>query len=349
MKKSLVALAALAATGAFAQSTVTLSGNLSFGHLVNTARTVKATGVSTVADSVSKTASIGSVDNFNSNRITLTAVEDLGGGLKATGVIDNRLTTANAARATGDMFVKVEGGFGAVQIGQYTFASHAGWNAGASRTVSATATSAQSLSPNVVSYTTPSISGLTASAALDLDTSAGTVGKDGWGVKFNYAAGPIGAQVSYTIAPKVTASMTPVKVLGIAASYDLGVAKVFYNQTDVRAGNNSVAPTSNGYLAANATTDAYAYTGSTAGSGALGAHKGNALSVQVPVGAATLKAGFVNRKGDTNVSIIDRSTVGVDYALSKRTTLTAEFGQDKQAVTGANRATNSFVGVNHTF
>ena len=330
---------------------MTLSGNLSFGQLVNTARTVKLTSASSSVntDSVSKTATIAGVDTINSNRFTMTAVEDLGGGLKLTGVIDNRLTTAMTDRNTGDMFVKVEGGFGAVQVGQFTFASHAGWNAGASRSVSALSTAAQSLTPNVAVYTTPSFSGLTAPAAIDMDTSAGGVGKDGWGVKFNYAAGPIGAQLSYTIAPKVTSSMTPVKVTGLAASYDFGVVKVFYNQTDSRAGNNSVAPTANGYLAANLTTDAYTYVGGTAGSGTINAHKGNSLSVSVPMGAATLKAGFVNRKGDTNVSIVDRSTVGVDYALSKRTTLIAEFGQDKQAVTGANRSTNSFVGVLHSF
>jgi len=330
MKKSLVALAALAATSVFAQSSVTLSGDLSFGHLVSTSRTTSG---------ISKTTTIAGVDTFNSNRINVIAVEDLGGGLKLTGRVDNRLTTANAARATGDMFVQLDGGFGSVRVGQFTFASHSAWNAGASRAVSATSTAAQSLTPNVASYTSPNFSGLTVAAALDLDTSAGGVGKDGWGLKFNYAAGPIGAQVSYTIAPKVTASMTPIKVLGIAASYDFGVAKVFYNQTDSRAGNNSVTPTSAGYLATTAT----------AGSGSVGAHTGNSVSVAVPLGAATLKAGLVNRKGDTNANIVDRATLGVDYALSKRTVLTAEFGQDKQAVTGANRSNNSFVGINHTF
>jgi len=333
MKKSLVALAALTATGAFAQSTATISGNMSFGHIVNTARTAAATG------GITKTSSIGPVDNFNANRITLTASEDLGGGLRATGVIDNRLTTANTARNSGDMFIRVQAPFGTVQVGQYTFASHAGWNAGASRAVSATATAAQSLTPNVISYTSPTIGGLTAAAALDFDVSTGGVGKDGWGLKFNYAAGPLAAQMSYTTASKTTATMTPIKVTGLAASYDFGIAKVFYNQTDSRAGNNSTTPTSAGYLP----------TSATAGTGSVSAHKGNSLSVSIPMGAASLKAGFVNRKGDTNATIVDRATVGVDYALSKRTSLVAEFGQDKQAVTGADRAMNSFVGLTHSF
>jgi len=332
MKKSLVALAALTATGAFAQSTATISGNMSFGHIVNTARTVAA---------IAKTSSIGPVDNFNANRITLTASEDLGGGLRATGVIDNRLTTANAARNSGDMFVRVQAPFGTVQVGQYTFASHAGWNAGASRAVSATATAAQSLTPNVISYTSPTIGGLTAAAALDFDVSTGGAGKDGWGLKFNYAAGPLAAQMSYTTASKTTATMIPIKVTGLAASYDFGIAKVFYNQTDSRAGNNSVA------VAAGA--PAYLAASTAAGAGSVSAHKGNSLSVSVPMGAASLKAGFVNRKGDTNATIVDRATVGVDYALSKRTSLVAEFGQDKQAVTGADRAMNSFVGLTHSF
>jgi len=124
----------------------------------------------------------------------------------------------------------------------------------------------------------------------------------------------------------------------LAVSYDLGVAKVFFNQSDVRAGGLTTAATAAGY-----------FTSGTAAGTLVSARKETSLSATVPMGAATLRAGFVNRKGDTNVSIVDRSTVGVDYALSKRTTLIAEFGQDKQAVTGANRATNSFVGINHSF
>ncbi len=304
---------------------------MSFGYLVNTARTTAA--------AATKTTAIGGIDTTNANRITLTAVEDLGGGLKATGRIDNRLTPANAARGTGDMFIQLDGGFGSVRVGQFIFASHAAWNAGLARTVATTATAAQSLSTSVISYTSPSFSGLTVAAAVDLDGSTNAAGRDGWGLKVNYAAGPIGAQLSYTTAVRASSSATPVTVLGLAASYDFGVAKVFYNQTDSRAGNNATAITTTGYLAS----------GTAAGAGTLAAHSGNSLSVTVPMGAATLRAGMVNRKGDTNATIIDRSAVGVDYALSKRTTLVAEFGQDKQAVTGANRATNTFVGVNHAF
>ena len=317
MKKTLVALAALAATGAFAQSSVTISGNMSLGVAASSG--------------ANKSSSISSVDTTNSNRINVIAVEDLGGGLKLTGRVDNRLDTDNKARNTGDMFVQLDGGFGSIKVGQWVFASHAGWNASAANTVAAVATTATTLSGKVAAYTTPSFSGLTAAAAIDLDTSTGSVGQQGWGLKFNYAQGPLGAQVSYTLAPTLAAADTASKVTGIAVSYDFGVAKVFYNQTNVTAGK----------------------TGAAGGAGAQTtnlARSGNSLSVSVPMGAATLRAGYMNNKGDaTTATVVDRASVGVDYALSKRTVLVAEAAQNKQAVTGGSRTTASFVGLNHSF
>jgi predicted porin len=305
------ALAAVAVSGAAFAQNATISGNLSFGQLSTHARTG--------GDVANKVTTIGAVDNFNSNRLTVTVTEDLGGGLRATGVIDNRLTTQNADRGTGDMFVRLSGGFGTVQIGRYTFASHAGFNAFASRAVSSLATPAGSIGTDSISYTTPSTNGFTATVGLAFDTSVGGAGANGTGVRLNYAQGPLSVQFSQTTAAKTTATMTPVKVTGLAATYNLGFATVMYNQNDSKAGNN------------------------------IAANKGSSLSVAVPMGAATLRAGMMNRKGDTNNTIVDRTAYGVDYALSKRTTLVAEFGTSKQAVSGTNKKTDSFIGVNHTF
>ena len=327
------ALAALAVSGAaFAQSTVTLSGNLSFGQLTTQTRNAASVG--------NKVTAVGAIDNFNSNRLTVTVTEDLGGGLKATGVIDNRLTTANADRGTGDMFIRLSGGFGTAQIGRYTFASHAGFNAFASRTATSLATPAGSIGADSLSYTTPSINGFTATLGLEFDTSAGGVGEKGTGIKLNYAQGPLSVQFSQTTAAKTTATLTPVKVTGLAANYNFGFATVSYNQNDSKAGNNNAAQaTAAGYFAAI----------TAAGAGSISANSGSSISVAVPMGAATLRAGMMNRKGDTNNTIVDRTAYGVDYALSKRTTLVAEFGSSKQAMTGANKGTDSFIGVNHTF
>ena len=70
MKKSLVAIAALAATGAFAQSSVTLSGVMDVGAVY---RSNTAPGLNKVG-----------LDRLNNNRLIFSGVEDLGGGLAAT-------------------------------------------------------------------------------------------------------------------------------------------------------------------------------------------------------------------------------------------------------------------------
>jgi len=75
MKKSLIALAALAATGAFAQSSVTLSGNIDFAgaSVGGTQALAKGTTFSTGAGTASTSV------------INIRAVEDFGNGLKVTG------------------------------------------------------------------------------------------------------------------------------------------------------------------------------------------------------------------------------------------------------------------------
>lgn len=90
MKKSLVALAALAATSAFAQSSVTLSGNIDFAYA-----NVGGTQLWAKGSTVSTT-----VGTASTSVINIVAVEDLGGGMKVTGKygIDPR-TLANDSYA----------------------------------------------------------------------------------------------------------------------------------------------------------------------------------------------------------------------------------------------------------
>jgi len=75
MKKSLIALAALAATASFAQSSVTISGNVDVAYQNKEA-------INTAGKSFLKTSGVGDGFLFP-NRIILTVNEDLGGGLKA--------------------------------------------------------------------------------------------------------------------------------------------------------------------------------------------------------------------------------------------------------------------------
>jgi len=142
MKKTLVALAALAATTAFAQSSVTIYGIADVAYVNKTHTNLNGTVAS-------KTTGIGEGANAG-NRIGFRGVEDLGGGMKANFVIENGINITNGQlfssraaaagqqidgiSASGNMptgaystgtsrqaYVGASGGFGEVRLGyQYT-------------------------------------------------------------------------------------------------------------------------------------------------------------------------------------------------------------------------------------
>jgi predicted porin len=126
MKKTLVALAALAAASAFAQSTVTLTGNLDFAGAKVSGKQINANGTTVSTTTGTSSTSV----------IKLTAVEDLGNGTKATVLygLDPRslandslgYTAYGDAKAqsnvvTGlardEVFVGIEGAFGNLRLG----------------------------------------------------------------------------------------------------------------------------------------------------------------------------------------------------------------------------------------
>ena len=106
------ALAALAATASFAQSSVTLSGNLDFAY-GNVSGNAKGNTIST--RDVASTTSV----------INIIAVEDLGGGMKATvkyGLDPRVLANDNTAAASNtfgrdELYVGIEGSFGNIRLG----------------------------------------------------------------------------------------------------------------------------------------------------------------------------------------------------------------------------------------
>ena len=126
MKKSLIAMAALAATGAFAQSSVTLYGRMDLGMAVGKADTTTAAGVTTTAKA---TELAGAENNWTGSRLGVRGSEDLGGGLKANFAYEFRLApdATSAAGVTGSNWgrtrtamLQVAGGFGSVTIGTYS-------------------------------------------------------------------------------------------------------------------------------------------------------------------------------------------------------------------------------------
>lgn len=129
MKKTLVALAALAATASFAQSSVTLSGNLDFAYSSTTGSNTAYNG-----NTIATTTGTASTSVIN-----IRAIEDIGGGMKVTAHygLDPRtlandslgVSNANSAvapaylgnTATGlardEAFIGISGGFGEIRIG----------------------------------------------------------------------------------------------------------------------------------------------------------------------------------------------------------------------------------------
>ena len=121
MKKTLIAVAALAATGAFAQS-VTVYGRLDAGYAMTTS---SVNNVDTKANGVQSHNSVSSMWGLKGS-------EDLGGGMNAFFVLEQDIYTANgntgASGAGGGLtnasgfnrtsLVGVNGGFGSVSFGR---------------------------------------------------------------------------------------------------------------------------------------------------------------------------------------------------------------------------------------
>ncbi|MES2878067.1 MAG: porin, partial [Pseudomonadota bacterium] len=120
MKKSLVALAALAVVGAAsAQSTVTMYGLIDLS-VTNQNDKVTLNGANIDASKNSVKSGV-----LNGSRIGFKGTEDLGGGLKANFVLEYSVQpdegSAGTTMANRQSFVGLSGGFGALTIGrQYT-------------------------------------------------------------------------------------------------------------------------------------------------------------------------------------------------------------------------------------
>jgi hypothetical protein len=339
MKKSLIALAVLAASGAaFAQSTATISGTISVGIVDTGAAGAKAT--------VSR---LGG----GANAINIVTAEDLGGGLKGGFDSQMRFNSATGDRTSsgtgGALFhganVYVGGGFGTVRMGKIIEASNcafdpwactggAGLNAG---TTTGGLIAAGTIA-NAVSFETPNIAGFSAS----YNTSVSSRTNERSVLNLSYANGPLSAQflqsknsantagdsltatTTATTANNVTtytttvsgATITDVAGQGtsIGASYDLGMAKValFNAKTENAAGATTADITG--------------------------------LGLTVPMGAITVLAGYTKDKKKAS-ALDERMALGATYALSKRTTVGADvFKQDQ-----AGGSTGFVIRARHTF
>lgn len=135
-----------------------------------------------------------------------------------------------------------------------------------------------------------------------------------------YVAGPLVANLNYVTYDSKGSGAGSDNIARAAASYDLGVAKL-----------------GAGYMQI-----------TTIGGTAI---KDSLIGVSIPVGALTLRGQLANRNSDSaivGVGSTSSSAVGVSYALSKRTTLIANYKR-WDVLTQASANTNTWVAIDHGF
>lgn len=346
MKKSLIALATLAATGAFAQSTVEMYGRLDAGYN----QTKISTTTAGVTNAVTTT-NLVQQDNLNTGLLGIRGSEDLGGGMKAKFVheMDLDINAGTLGTALGrDSTIGLEGGFGEVRLGRsYTPLFSV---VGLSDPFATTGATTVNLYPdavrasNAVFYTTPSFSGFTARLMVAdgvVKTQTGnatdSVKAGQQGFYGMYANGPLTVAFGYGVinADASTNIAGKAKTNGNAFSgtYDLGVAKIFAGYTTSKVNANTAINTYAKQTEMN-------------------------LGVSVPMGAVTL-LGSVGRNTfqDVVASVgAPKETgndfvIGATYALSKRTTAYAKMGTyNKFSVANSSeKQTTTALGMRHTF
>lgn len=319
MKKTLIALAALAAVGtASAQSTVTLSGIVKGG----VAQTKYSNGA----------AGNGSATTVNDggSRFILSGTEDLGGGLRANFQADMRFrlddnggAPTSSPLGTGNTFIGLSGGFGALQLGKLDTHYCLGGDTHGSRSTALSAGSCAILgfvntpgtsgmanatrSTNVIRYTTPRMGGFVgqlnySTGASGTEGAAGQVGK-GRAIHGSviYSAGPLRAGLS------VWDGKTENRTVPVAAGAD---QKAITAMVDWNFGMGTVGLTWDS-------------------SERVGLAERDAISVPVTfkLGTGTLLGTYTrasNAKNAAGATLANTSanlwSIGYDYPLSRRTT-----------------------------
>ncbi len=361
MKKTLIALAALASTAAFAQSSVTISGRIDLGHAnLKTTTTPTEGGAATLASTVKGSSLSGDQHGRTTSRLTFSGVEDLGGGLKAAFNYEVRLNPDNTGDGNGmggtrNAFLNLSGGFGSVTVGTFlnSVDTLRGYSAG---TYSAAGGDflpdhggLSGRSTNAIAYRSPSFGGAVVAVGVfsensETQNSTGVVTANaktqGTSLAVSYNAGPISAHaVTASAKGRTLAAAVAANVPG-TVGFDATKAATFGSA----AVDTDAKQTTSGFAVSYDIGMAKPYfameTGKTtpAVSAVSTNTKYNAweLGATFPMGAFTpyvligqgkikgLNAGVENSQRKTSAF-----QVGTTYALSKRTYVYGAVGQQK--------------------
>ncbi len=328
MKKSLIALAVLGASGAaMAQSSVTLFGIVDATYAIGR------------GDTSNKNQLTNS--GYNSSRLGFRGSDDIGGGLKGSFHLEAGLTnddgsgqatsTNNQSAGTDDRTtfgkadgankqgltfnrrstVSLEGSFGEVRLGRdYTpqFWSVTAYDpfgtngVGTTQVLLTDSSLTKVRASNSIGYLSPSFGGVKVWFQTYMGENASTAAKAGNGnaIRVSFDQGPISAAVAFS--STTTGAGTTSKTTNLGGSYDLGVAKLMGMVETVK------------------------------DTGAVD-FKGYQFGAHVPVGSGTIRASVSNGKRDVNKT--SKFAIGYVHDLSKRTSLYTTFASVSNKGTAA--------------
>ena len=334
MKKSLIALAVLAASGAaMAQSSVTLFGIVDATY---------AYGSGSVADRSRLTNS-----GYNGSRLGFRGVEDLGGGMSAsfwleaglnnddgTGGVTNTNNQAATSTGGGLVFnrrstVSLNGGFGEIRLGRdYTpqFWNLTVFDPFGTNGVGTTQTLRSSLggpttvrASNAIGYFLPgNLGGFYGQVQYymgeNLNNAANEKDGNGLAGRVGFANGPINVALALSETKYLTGD---IQSINLGGQYDLGVAKIMahYSQDEIDGGADG---------------------------------KGFLIGGLIPMGAGEIRLAYSTYKIDTAGANprSDKIALGYVHNLSKRTALYATYAHVKNKNGAAQALNGAVTGIN---
>ena len=359
MKRSLIALAALAATGAFAQVP---------GFGAGAASSVTMFGIVDAAvsigngDTANKTALTNS--SYNSSRFGVKGVEDLGGGLKAKFWLEAGVQNDNGAGAATNVnnqaaggalagmngsqgltfnrksVVSLTGSMGEIRLGRdytpqfWSFTVYDPFGTNGVGTTQALNSSGGGVTivraSNTVAYLSPTVSGFGVWAQTYFGENASNAASqngDGSAIRVTYDQGPLSLAVAFS--KTTTGAGTDVQTTNFGGSYDMKVAQLmaFWNK-DANTGAKDVV--------------------------------GYTIGALVPVApAGTVRVSFSSSDNGAGAKT-DKFSLGYVYDFSKRTAVYGTFASLSNsggaaqalngAVTPANGSSTGFdLGIRHAF
>jgi len=331
MKKSLIALAALAATASFAQSSVTISGTFDAGY--------KSTNAQTNASDKKEV----TLNNTATSNITFAGTEDLGGGLSAQFKGVALINTVSGQTGNGaapystnqnvlndEIWVGATGGFGSIKLGAPNSAMLE-TNGKIQPFGTAMAGGYQSVGINRLGATTTTLG---VNQFVGGGSANGRVVRNEKTLRYDT---PVfnGFAASLAFAAKngnsATATSNSNGYTDIGLTYSNGPLNLAYAQTKIEAGANAAAGNVSGvtFTGTSAAGAAAAGTNSWTQTSALSANqsvKYQMFGGNYTLGAATLYAGYTTGKGSGgNTMDVKSWNVAAKYALSSTVDLMANY------------------------